>query len=99
MPREKSPLDQWLSGRNYDKCPHKAKLVLIMKISNLNDLGIINVYQINILEILYHDIEWLEYFFFLISIYHMPDFTIAKGLRKGVTVSEIGGENCAKCHY
>lgn len=24
---------------------------------------------------------------------------IAKGIRKGVTVSEIGGENCAKCHY
>ncbi len=24
---------------------------------------------------------------------------IAKGMRKGVTVSEIGGENCAKCHY
>ncbi|RLD79676.1 MAG: hypothetical protein DRJ10_08490 [Bacteroidetes bacterium] len=24
---------------------------------------------------------------------------IAKGMRKGVTVSEIGGENCGKCHY
>ena len=24
---------------------------------------------------------------------------IANGLRKGVTVSEIGGEDCAKCHY
>ncbi len=24
---------------------------------------------------------------------------IAKGMRKGVTVSEVGGENCAKCHY
>ncbi|RLD79222.1 MAG: cytochrome C [Bacteroidetes bacterium] len=24
---------------------------------------------------------------------------IAKGMRKGVTVSEAGGENCAKCHY
>jgi len=24
---------------------------------------------------------------------------IAKGLRKGVTVSELGGEDCAKCHY
>ncbi|MEN8120456.1 MAG: c-type cytochrome [Bacteroidota bacterium] len=24
---------------------------------------------------------------------------IARGMRKGVTVSEVGGENCAKCHY
>ncbi len=24
---------------------------------------------------------------------------IAKGMRKGVTVSEVGGEDCAKCHY
>ena len=24
---------------------------------------------------------------------------IVSGMRKGVTVSEIGGENCAKCHY
>jgi len=24
---------------------------------------------------------------------------IAQGMRKGVTVSEVGGEDCAKCHY